>query len=190
MIDRRQISTEDYGVEDSLQKVSDTDIMLNFLDIIKKLYPNLIKINAHCYDSWDAIIEPVYFTTVFQTFAWKYGIKLDKKNCHIYESEVLTADDKNHIECRPKRYPLSICNSFQERRELSESFLSNRKIVFICFSDGVNVTTGSIAVEAAIQMNFTKVDVRIISDDADKEMTVCDRCFIDIQDIDFEFVVV
>jgi len=189
MIDRRENPVINYGIEENLQKLSDTEIMMNFLEIIGKKYPNLIRVDAHCYDPWDSIAEPLYFTTVFKTFSWKYGIKLEVKNCQVYESDVSTVNDKNHIECRPKKYPL-ICESFQGRRELSKEFLCNKKIVFVCFSDGVNATTGSISPEEASKMKFAKADVIIISDNGDKVMREYKCCFIDVQDIDFEFVAV
>lgn len=176
-----------FGIENKLKNLSDTDIMMNFLEMIEKIYPNLIRINAHCYDSWDSIIEPLYYTAVFETFAWKYGIKIEKGNCHVYENEILTGAAINHIECLPKKYPL-ICEShFQEPLEFSEEFLSDKKIVFICFSDGQHFTTGPITDEEASKMIFSKVSVQIVADNGNNPI-LQRTLFIDIRDIKFEFI--
>lgn len=189
MIDRREKPLINNEIEGSLQELSDTDIMMNFLEIIEKIYPNLIHVKAYCYDSWDAIIEPLYFTTVFETFSWKYGIKIERENCHIYESEISSSYDKNHIECRPKQYPLMGISLFEECNELSEEFLSDKRIVFVCFSDGMNTTTGSISKEEASKMKFAKAEVRIISKNDDPSLAHKPFYF-GIQDIEFEFVAI
>lgn len=63
-------------IEDRLLAVSDTQIVLNFAEALTALYPLMKKVFAHCYDPYDDVVEPLFQSLVYYTFAGKYPAPL------------------------------------------------------------------------------------------------------------------
>lgn len=72
MIDNRRLKEFEQEVDEALQEISDTSILLNFQQAIVSLYPHLIPIYAFAYDFWDDIVMPLFYDMVYNTFAFKY----------------------------------------------------------------------------------------------------------------------
>lgn len=60
VIDNRRLKEFEHEIDDALQGISDTSILLNFQQAIVSLYPHVIPINAFAYDSWDGIVMPLF----------------------------------------------------------------------------------------------------------------------------------
>lgn len=92
-------------IDKRLQKLSDTEIMLNFAQALGALYPFMKKVGAHCYDPYDEITEPLFYSLVYGAFSFKYGVNLNQKGCHVYDSVGLNYENTMHIRVIPKRVP-------------------------------------------------------------------------------------
>ena len=102
MIDKRRIKEFEHEIDDALQGILDTSILINFQQAIVSLYPHLIPINAFAYDSWDDIVMPLFYEMVYNTFAFKYGIDINWNETHTYMFTLRCYKRINHIESIPK----------------------------------------------------------------------------------------
>jgi len=108
MIDRR---TEKSGICEAQQELvhfSDTEIVLEFALAMTSLFPHLLKIDAHCYDSFGDIAESLYFNFVYMTLAGKYGVPVIDGEYHRFGFSLHCYRQITHIECKPKSYPVKI----------------------------------------------------------------------------------
>ncbi|QVK18194.1 hypothetical protein KHQ81_00300 [Mycoplasmatota bacterium] len=185
MIDRRSIKNKTYEVEKDLKNLDDSSILLNFKEVLTKIYPNLIKVIAHAYDSWDNISENLFNELVYNTFAWKYGIQIDFKNIVVYESSNPSVSHF-HIQCFPKK-KLSKIYKFNEEKQINFDDYKNVVLIFDCFMDGINYLSSGISVDKAKNVNFDMVHVSLVDIIKDK---VLDNFFMHYQDVDYQFVAV
>ena len=189
MIDRRIARNNPHEIEESLKDLSDTEVLLNFCNALKSLYPNLIPIFAFAYDSWDDIIEPLFHKMVYVTFKYKYGIKVLEKESHTYNIPHQSYKGFNHIECIPKSSSLKALvngNWIMLKRE----DLANKLLVFKSFGDGMHFLTGGLDVKEAYGVTFDLVEVDLVDSITEvslreyKDSTI----FVNKEDINFEFV--
>ena len=188
MIDNRHIKVFNHDIDEALQGLSDTSIILNFQKAITNLYPYLIPIYAYCYDSWDDIVEPLFYEMVYKTFSFKYGIVINWNETHKYEYTLGCCKGRHHIECIPKYQNFkALVNN--EWIVIDKNNLNEKRLVFKSVGDGEHHLTGSMYIEEAYTVKFNLVEVVIVSALTGlslDEITV--TVFINIDDLDFEFV--
>ncbi|MBK5432150.1 hypothetical protein ACFVWC_29695 [Bacillus mycoides] len=161
MIDRRLLKVEDHEKDIDLQSLTDTDILLNFGNTLKDLYPHLIPIAAFAYDSWDEIVMPLFFEMVHRTFAYKYGINVKPNEYHTYSFTLHCYKKIHHIECILKQDKTKgYVNG--ELTCLHRSDLSNKLMIFKSFGDRIHSLTMGIELEDAKQFRFDMVEVEIV----------------------------
>lgn len=185
MIDKRDLKEFEHEIDDTLQGISDTSILINFQQAIVSLYPHLIPINAFAYDPWDDIVMPLFYEMVYNTFSFKYGIDIDWNETHTYMFTLRCYKGINHIECIPK-HPTIKALVNDEWVEINNNDLEGKVLVFKSFGDGVHFLTGGLDVDDAYNVRFDLVEVDIVS-------TLTGYCskesvFINKDDLDFEFV--
>ena len=138
-----------------LQRISDTEILLNFKDALEKIYPNLIKIDAHGYDEYDDIVENLFHSMVYEIFADKYGEFANKDEYLGYEFTPQSNEkvSKVHIQIQPKRLPFTIYNLGQKVNLPTESIKDNL-LLFLNFGDTIHSITSGPSQEEASNINF------------------------------------
>lgn len=184
MIDNRIENKAESEIEISLANITDTRIMLNFQEVLSKVYPHLIPIGAYCYDSWDNIVENLYDEMVLNTLCWKYGISFDRDKFHRYAYCYGFKYPEHHIECFFNGDSIKVLTIFGEWSTFSKSYFVNKKIIFKEFSDGINNLTGSISKKEAERVGFHLVDAFLLNllDGGSEEV------FLDTRDVSFELV--
>ena len=185
MIDNRQIKEFDHVIEDDLQGITDTEVLLNFQQAITNLYPHLIPIYSFAYDPWDNIVERLFYQMVYKTFSFKYGIDIKWEEAYRYEYSLGCSKEIHHIECIPK-YPKFKALANFEWIEIDEKKLQNKVLVFKCFGDGEHSISGGLEFEKAKNVKFDLVEVKFAS--ALTGETELDTVYIHKDDLDFEFV--
>ena len=141
-----------------MQFQSDNEIMCNFINCIKAMYPYLILGDSYCYDSWDRIIEPLYFELVLNTYHWKYHDKgAEKEKCHVYETEIIDLE-KSHIICTATDETISVYSICGETLEMNSK---EYEFIFNSIGDGKHILTGSFEKEEALTIKFDMVKVQI-----------------------------
>lgn len=162
MIDRRTKKEEGCEIEEGLENISDTQILLNFQRAIISLYPHLVPILAHCDDSWDDLSEGLFYQMVYMTFAGKYGVPISSKEHHKYGFSNHCYRKIHHIECIPNQKVIPmICN--EEQVSLSGEDFSGRVLVFREFGDPNYWLSGEIAPSEASNVKFDHTAVEIVS---------------------------
>ncbi len=189
--DRKVSKLSKHEIDDSLINLGDSEILLNFSDTLKDIYPHLLPIQAYAYDSWDDIVEPLFYQMVYVTFAYKYGINLSYKNCHIYDS-CLDNNKRincNHIECVPKSFPLK-ARINMNWVTLQQEDLFNKSMVFISFGDGVHYLTGGLDEGDAKDVAFDLIRIEIIDKTTRLKISETDNddMFIHKNDINYVFI--
>jgi hypothetical protein len=162
VIDKRQSKDNDHEIDDALQDITDTTILLNFQKAIVSLYPHLIPIHAFAYDAWDDIIMPLFYEMVYKTFAFKYGIDVKYYETHTYMFTLSCYKGINHIECVPKHTSFKALIN-DEWIDMEKSSLEEKVLVFKSFGDGIHFLTGGLDVEDAYDVSFDLVEVDIVS---------------------------
>ncbi|WP_028390719.1 hypothetical protein [Bacillus cihuensis] len=185
MIDKRLIRDNDHDIEDALQEISDTTILINFQKAIVSLYPHLIPIHAFAYDSWDDIIMPLFYEMVYKTFAFKYGIDVKLNETHTYMFSLSSYKGINHIECIPK-HPFFKVLINEEWIEMDMSSLVDKALVFKSFGDGIHFLISGLEVEEAYKVSFDLVEVDIVSTITGKPTKT--SVFISKEELEFVFV--
>jgi len=148
-------------IDQLLTTVSDTEILLNFSKGIMALYPYLVKIQAHSYDSWDEIVEDLFFKMVYKTFAFKYGVTVSIDKCLRYESHFSNISGHIHIECIPKTLPVQAV-SLDQVYEINNKLIKGKKLVLISFGDGKHFLTGGYNAEDVKEMNFNYTEIQLV----------------------------
>jgi hypothetical protein len=186
MIDNRRLKEFEHEIDDALQGISDTSILLNFQQAIVSLYPQLIPIYAFAYDSWDDIVIPLFYEMVYNTFSFKYGIDINRSETHTYMLTLRCYKGINHIECIPKHNRFKALVNF-EWIEMDKNAFDDKVFVFKSFGDGEHFLTGGLDIEEAYNVRFNLVEVDIVSTlTGNSSMT---SLFIHKDDLEFEFVV-
>lgn len=186
MIDNRHIKVFDHEIDEALQGLSDTTILLNFQQAITNLYPYLIPIYAYSYDSWDNIVEHLYYEMVYKTFSFKYGIDIEFNETHKYEYSLGCSKGLHHIECIPKHQTFKVLIDY-EWKVIDKKHLDGKVLVFNSFGDGEHSLTTGFVIDEAYNVKFNLVEVYIVSaltGQSSDNTTV----FINKDDLDFEFV--
>ncbi|UPM52590.1 hypothetical protein [Gottfriedia acidiceleris] len=184
MIDKRKIKTNNHEIDDELQEISDSTILLNFQNAIVSLYPHLIPIHAFAYNAWDDIIMPLFYEMVYKTFAFKYGIEVNHNETHIYMYSLSSYKGINHIECVPK-YTTFKGLVTDVWVDMDKNNLGEKVLIFKSFGDGVYFLTGGIDVNDAYNVGFNLVEVDIV---CAKTRYPLKTIFIKKDDLDYEFV--
>lgn len=187
MIDRRISKVFDHEVENELIELSDTEILINFSDALTALYPSLIPICAFAYDAWDDIIIPLYYEMVYQTFSFKYGIKIVPSKVHPYMYTLPSYRGIFHVECIPKITRINILKNF-EWVTMDIQCLEGKQVIFKSFGDGENFLTGGITKEQSANVHFNLVEVDIVSTESGETDKDNSPLFIPKEDLDFVFV--
>jgi hypothetical protein len=185
VIDKRRLKDFEHDIDDALQVISDTSILLNFQKAIVSLYPHLIPINAFAYDSWDDIVMPLFYEMVYNTFAFKYGIDINWNETHTYMFSLRSYKWINHIECIPKDHSFTVLVN-GEWIEMDNNELEEKVLVFKSFGDGVYSLTGGLDVEEAYNVSFDLVEVDIVS--ASTGNPAKTSVFINKEQLEFVFV--
>lgn len=171
----------------SIQELADNEILLNFKDILTDIYSNLIKIEAHCYDTWDNIAENLFFNTVMMTFYWKYELEnYDVRSFQTYAEEFGDLQDnrQSYIQCNLNKDFVRVY-SFGEESLMSGTDLKNKTLVFKCFGDSSNSLTGSITKIAAEKVHFNFTEVNVIDS---KGKSTHQSIFINNEDLIYKFI--
>jgi hypothetical protein len=96
---------EPHEQDSRLGRVSDTEIVLNFVAALEALYPRMRSVFAHCYDPFDEIVEPLFQSLVYGRFGAKYGVAVPESRCHRYEFERSSYADVHYVRVVPKDAP-------------------------------------------------------------------------------------
>ncbi|MGM0885104.1 MAG: hypothetical protein ACQEXQ_29185 [Bacillota bacterium] len=185
MIDRRVLKVYDHEIDDGLNEISDTAILLNFNSAIYSLYPHLIPIYAHAYDAWDDIVIPLFYEMVYKTFAFKYGVNITPKETHSYMYTLKCYKGIHHIECIPKELTIkALVNG--EWVNIDTGYLKDKMLIYKSFGDGLHFLTGGIDASQASKVHFDLVEVDIVY----SETGYCSKgtVFIHKDDLDYSFV--
>ena len=185
MIDKRHLKEFEHEVDEGLQGISDTSILLNFQRAIVSLYPHLIPIYAFAYDSWDDIVMPLFYEMVYNTFAFKYGIDVNWNETHTYMFTLRCYKGINHIEGIPKHTSFKALIN-DEWIEMDKNDLEEKVLVFKSFGDGVHFLTGGLDVEESNNVSFDLVEVDIVSSLTGYRSKT--SVFINKDELDFVFV--
>lgn len=142
MIDNRTIKNQHQEIDEQLNSLSDTEIMLEFSRLLTSIYPHLVKTHNHCYDPFDDISENLYFNFVHSTFSRKYGSIIDRQETQKYGFSLHCYRHINHISITPKNFPFTCDSSqgqftFKDKQELDD-----KEFVFILFGDKQNYLSG------------------------------------------------
>lgn len=137
--------------DELISKLSDTDIIINFKDILDKIYPNLIKINSFCYDNWDDIVDELFYSTVYLSFSSKYGIGDDKENYNGYEFSIDKLNNKHYIQILSENKLLPCITGFGTSSIVN---INDSKLIFLCFGDSIHSLTGGIEIKDALTIHF------------------------------------
>ncbi|MED1567632.1 hypothetical protein [Bacillus paramycoides] len=185
MIDKRDLKDNDHEIDNALNEITDTSILLNFQKTIVNLYPQLIPIHAFAYDGWENIAVPLCYEMVYKTFAFKYGINIEYNETHSYMFSLNNYKGIKHIECIPKNTSFKAL-IHDEWIEIGQSGLKDQILVFKAFGDGLHSLIFGLEVEEAHKVSFDLVEVDVFS-------TITGHCskssvFIDKEDLEFEFV--
>ena len=148
VIDNRQIKEFDHVIEDGLQELSDTEILLNFQQAITNLYPYLIPIHSFAYDPWDDIVERLFYQMVYKTFSFKYGIDIKWEEAYRYEYSLSCSKEIHHIECISKYQKFKALVNFKWI-EIDKKKLKKKVLVFKSFGDGEHFISGGLDIEKA-----------------------------------------
>lgn len=108
MIDKRISKVIDHEIDEALNEITDTSILLNFQKGIVSLYPSLIPIHAFAYNAWDDIVMPLFYEMVYKTFAFKYGFNVSFNETHTYMYSLSCYKGISHIECVPKNSTFNV----------------------------------------------------------------------------------
>jgi hypothetical protein len=185
LIDNRYLKEFKHEIDEALQRISDTSILLNFQQAIVDLYPHLIPIHAFAYDAWDDIVMPLFHEMVYNTFTFKYGIDIKRNEAHTYMFTLSCYKGINHVQCIPKHTTFKLLVNC-EWREMDKSDLEDKVLVFKSFGDGEHFLTGGLNIDEAYNVGFNLVEVDIVSKlTGYPSMT---SVFINKDDLDFEFV--
>lgn len=185
VIDNRRLKEFEHEIDDALQGISDTSILLNFQQAIVSLYPHLIPINAFAYDSWDDIVMPLFYEMVYNTFAFKYGIDIKWNETHSYMFSLRCYKEINHIECIPKHHSFAVLVNGQWI-EINKDDLEEKVLVFKSFGDGIYSLTGGLDVKDAYNVTFNLAEIDIVT--ASTGNPVKTSVFINKEQLDFVFV--
>ncbi len=163
--------------------------MLNFSNALNDLYPHLIPIVAFSYDSWDEIVEHLFFQMVYETFSYKYGVHLNCENSHTYNYTLNNYRRINHIECKPKQIPLKILIN-GNWKSLKQEDLIAKSMVFKAFGDGMHCPSGGLSKKEASNVRFNLVEVDFVEKGTGRRISdsLSDQCLIDKEDIYFDFI--
>ncbi len=189
MIDRREIIEINHEIDEELTSISDTDIMLNFSNALNALYPHLIPVVAFSYDSWDEIVEHLFFYMVYETFSYKYGVSLNYEDSHTYNYTLNNYRRINHIECRPKQVPIKILIN-GNWRTFEQEDLINKSMVFKAFGDGKHSPSGGLSKNEASRVRFNLVEVDFVEAETGHPIgdSLGDQCLVNKEDIYFDFI--
>lgn len=185
MIDNRSSKVFDHDIDENLQSLSDTSIVLNFQKAIVDLYPHLIPIHAFAWNALDDIIMPLFYGMVYNTFSYKYGIEINEGETHIYRFSLRCYKGINHIACLPKQKAIAVLIN-EEWINIDEQEWKGKSLVFKAFGDGVYYPGGGLDVEEAKKVNFNLVEVDIISNSNGRPTK--SGVFVHKEDVEFEFI--
>ncbi len=161
MKDKRTIINQHDETDEQLKSLSDTSIMLEFSKLLTSIYPHLIKVGTHCYDPYDDISESLFLNFVYSTFSGKYGAIINKHQIHRYGFTLHCYHKINHIEVKPKSFPLTLIASQGQQAILTEEELKDKELIFIAFGDTVNNLSGdpSQVNPETVNFNFTLIAI-------------------------------
>ena len=147
-----------HEIDERTQKLTDSEIMLNFAQAIDSIYPYMKNVFAHCYDAYDDIVESLFYSMVYQSFFWKYGVEFSNAECATYDY-VGSIRALAHVRVIPKRLPLIGLRDGQQF-EITSEFIQNNTLLFKTFGDGVhNLTDSEVENDSHdIAFNFTEID--------------------------------
>lgn len=170
-----------------LQRLSDTDILLNFAAALGSLYPYMRAVSAHCYDPYDEVVESLFRALVLGGFSAQYGVAVPTEQCHMYEGDRTSYAAVHRVGVVPKRLPLAVLVS-GEPLSLSEAELAGRDLVFLNFGDGLHSLTSPESENDPYDLSFhltrfTIVDVSSRSPEAEQS-----RLWVPNSDVTYEFV--
>jgi hypothetical protein len=138
MLDKRTIFKQHEEISQDLLNLTDTEIVLEFSKILTLIYPSLVKLEEHCYDTFDVITESLYFDTIYSAFSGKYGAVIAREETHKYGFSLHCYHKLNHINITPKEFPTTILSTSGIEMEITEDFFKTKELVFIDFGDTVN----------------------------------------------------
>ncbi|MGG3586016.1 hypothetical protein DZB87_28425 [Bacillus sp. ALD] len=189
MIDNRILKIKNHEIDDSLSKLTDTKILLNFQQAITSLYPHLIPIHANAYYAWDDIVMPLFYEMVYKTFTYKYGIEIAPDETHTYMFSLKYYQGIHHIECFPRTSSFKgILNN--EYFEVNEEDLKGKRLIFKSFGDSIHCLTTGLDVENTGAVNFELVEIDVVCAQSNRitDIDGCTTFFIHKDDIEFVFI--
>jgi len=189
MIDNRILKIKNHEIDDSLSKLTDTKILLNFQQAITSLYPHLIPIHAHAYYAWDDIVMPLFYEMVYNTFTYKYGIEIKPDETHTYMFSLRYYQGIHHIECFPK---MSFFKGILDNEyfEVNEENLKGKRLIFKSFGDSIHCLTTGLDIENADAVNFELVEIDVVCAQSNRltDIEGCTTFFIHKDDVEFVFI--
>ena len=189
MIDNRKKLNYGYTTKDDrLEVLSDTEIVLEFPNLLSSVYPHLIKVYAHCYDPFDEIAESLFYSFVYKTFESKYGIPVNYSETHRYAFDLHCFQRINHIQVKPKNYPFTLIHSSGETLICEKSEFQGKAIVFIQFGDTVNNLTGGEEYVDIQTVNFNFTEIKIVDIKTGLPFRSQDNYWISNTEVEYELV--
>ncbi|MDT3739258.1 MAG: hypothetical protein RO257_07115 [Candidatus Kapabacteria bacterium] len=188
MIDRRTIKKQNQEIDEELENLSDTEIMLEFSKLLTSIYPHLVKTKNYCYDPYDNISENLYFNFVHSTFSGKYGCDIEIQETHKYGLSLHCYRHLNHILITPKNFPFTCNNSQKQLTFKDKQELDNKVFVFIQFGDKQNYLSGDSNQVNVNTVNFEFVNFVIVDKKTGLNFRNQEDLWVDSNLVDFELV--
>ena len=125
------------------------------------LYPRMKVVYAHCYDSYDAVVEPLFHALVYEAFAGKYGVPTPRQACHTYDSVRDGHGVLHYVRVRPRAFPIEAeCKG--ESIQLTAEVLADVELVFKSFGDGIHCLTGGEVPGDTYEVSFHLAEVQVV----------------------------
>ena len=188
MIDKRKLLKQHDEVDLLLQNLTDTEILLEFSNILTLLYPSLVKLRSHCYDNFDNVSEDLFFNLVYSTLSGKYGAIIHKNETHKYGFTFQSNKHLNHISIKPKSFPISFIDSNGERIQYAETEFTDKEFVFIQFGDTINNLSSDDESLFIDKINFEYVNFTIVDKRKGLHFHNSDNFWIDKNLVDYDLI--
>lgn len=120
---------------EALQNLSDTDILLEFSNMLTSIYPHLIRTCNHSSIEFMSISERLYFNFVYGTLANKYGAIIERTETHTYGDSKHCYRNIHHIFITPKSFPLICKTNSGNSFVINKKDLKSKELIFLRFGD-------------------------------------------------------
>ncbi len=188
MKDYRILKTSCDKRYEALQEISDTEILLEFSELLTSMFPHLRKTYNHCFYQYDKLSKDLYANFIAYTFSHKYGAEISTREFHAYGDSLHCYRKINRIELRPKNFPFVCKTSSGETFIIHPKDLKSKMLVFIVFGDFDNFLAMDDKYIDAANVSFDLVNFVMVDRKTGYNFKVQDNLWAGKHDVEFELV--